>query len=336
MTFKFDVPFPQASTMQLLNVVTAAAELTANHFFNGGKAITMRLGNYFRDPERGGAEYWVSGLIADDAVIMQVYADQCPAGTQDMRLVDLFNPLWPMHNAEGKPSTVMEVLGPHMKDIPGVTQGNFVPIEISSLSAYYKITKHVASIFGAMLVRGGNRPEYFIEEARKEVDGIQNPPLPRLELAICLQKGQDVQRQIEVERKTVADREVPQPVLDEFNRPIWDPVKDANGKPVMEHAKDSRTGRPVVGPNGEFVMQVKLEKRIQMVTTPYETIERSMATVVDTPIFLQITKVPEIDYTDTDTVIKNESSYDPTWMLANVLRGDCKKMAPFHKMDEGQ
>ncbi|MFH1833706.1 MAG: hypothetical protein ABH877_01670 [bacterium] len=325
---QIDVPFPQASTMQMLNLVTAASELVANHFANGGKAITLRVGHYYR-PTPEDEEIFVSGLVsADDEVLLQVFPDQSPAGDVPLDQVNLFEPMWPMHRPDGQPSLVSEILALRMDSIPKqLLAGDFITMALSGLDCYYKVSKIISGFYGALLVKGGDKPDNLIASAMRGE--------PRMEFAVTLRKGVDVMREVEVEHKTVENREVDDVVCNpETRRPYFDEVLDANGKPVMEKAIDAKTGRPMIGPNGEYILQVAMKKRTVRVRRDFEKVTRSIKKVPDTPIFICVSRVREIDYNDANCVVDNESHYDPTWPVAGVLRGEFRSTSPFHKMED--
>lgn len=313
-------PFPRASIEQFYGFVGSAAEVVANLFANGGVAVTLEAGHDVRRVKPNSQtgqpqtfEEWQLGLDpGKDEVVLQALCDKDPSGGLGPEEVNPFvGPTWKLRNLAGQPSTVGEILAPHMEDIPPYRKMDALILELSSLDPYYMIQKVVSGVFGMAVSRGD------------------------LSVGLALQKGDLVTE--EVVRNTIVKTEktVQQPVLNENNQVIYDEVRDEKGETVMEPAIDPRTNQPKRGPGGGLVMQVKIRPRTQPVTADFEEAVSKKVMVERTPIFLQVARTRHINPQEADRLMVSESAYDPTWMLGDVLTGKHKAGPTFSKMEGG-
>jgi len=287
--------------------------VAANLFANGGNSITLQAGHYAQvQDEQSGQFYeaWVPGVNKQtDEVLLRAICDADPSGGRSPSEFNIFTaPVWSLHGNDGKASSVGAVLGPRLGTVPPQEAVAAVPLELSTENPYYLVKKYIASLFGHVLARGG------------------------FEMAVVLQKGSVRTENIPYQKIIIESRETEELVRDEDDMVVYDVVLDDEGKPVTEMKRD-QFGRPVRDERtGGPIYQQKMRQRTKTVRRDFEKPITEVNTVQVTPVYLQVVKIPQLNPQDFESVVANESMYDPTWMLGDLLNGVHLKSRPFQRV----
>jgi len=308
---------PRASTEQFAGIVSRAGEAAANVFAAGGKALILRVGHYEQlpDPNTGQiVENFVAGINPKtDELLLEVVAEVDPAqGNRDVNPFVLN--MWPLTVPEKRhaPTTIEEALRQHFQQLPPyVTSPAHFTIQLSSDQSMYLLRKALSSVFALALLRGGAQVEFI------------------------LMRGNEISETVPTQKVVKTKEKRPQRQRDpKTGQLLFKEAVDKDGKPIFEPVCD-RVGRPLYDPaTGEIKRHRKIEYVTQEVEMEVESFQNVDETLKRTPVFLQITKSPEIDFEKFPGASINESQYDPTWMLADVLAGKCRDRKPFHGMGE--
>lgn len=309
-----ELPFVGVSGKQCVEFMSAAGEVATNLFANGGKAITLEAGYYQQIKADGEqmSEAWTLGLNeAADEVLLRAVCDVDPSGGKPTSEINIFvSPSWALQNAGGHASTIQDILGPRFANIPENRAVDSVSLAFSSINAFYLLQKHISSLFGLVLARGG------------------------FKLGIVLQKGSAHTEKISRTQVETEVRPATETVRDKDGHIIYEMIVDEKGEPVFEIKRD-KSGRPFRDEKtGEVIRHQKMEPKVMVVERKFEKLTTRVDQVQVTPIYLQIARVPQLGPKDFESALANESMYDPTWMMGDVLRGLHVKSRPFHRMDE--
>jgi hypothetical protein len=159
---------------QCFGLLGCAGTVAANVFAAGGKAVTLRVGNWRQNPDPASRqtepEVWFPGLMTPEKdregkvvletkrVTLECISAVHPAPGSDPGTIDPFViPLWRMDNPQRKASSVGEVLAKSCGELPffGEQQAERTCFRLRSSDAYYSVPKILANVFGLVLCRGG-------------------------------------------------------------------------------------------------------------------------------------------------------------------------------------
>ena len=310
--FVAELPIPKVSLEQFAGVVSYAGEFTTNLLVAGGSALTLRLGHYHRrQDETSGqlVEEFVPGPDpARDEALLQAVCFTDPAnGASDVN--PFTTTLWPITTGL-KPTTIEQAMSEKLQALPpyAVLPGYF-SLEMQSTDAMYIFKKNIASIFAVAVTRGS------------------------LAVGFVLQRGTPVEIELPATRVVKVPEEVDERMRDANGNLIFEEATE-NGKPVYEAILAPRTGVPLHDPaTGEVRKRRKLIYKTRKVMRDTEKIESTVVRVRRTPVYVQVERTKQIDRDDFLNLSANEGTYDPTWMLADVLAGKCADKKPFHGME---
>jgi len=164
MSVTLDRVFPSASMEQCFGFMGCAGTIAANVFAAGGKAVSLRVGNWRPNPNASmraaEPEVWVPGYDKEkDEVTLEAIAEVVPVPADAGEEVNPFStPLWRLPGRDTRTAaSIHEVLGNSILDIPrfGEADRSAIVAERKSIDPYYSIEKIVANFFGVVLVRRG-------------------------------------------------------------------------------------------------------------------------------------------------------------------------------------
>jgi len=159
---------------QCFGMLGCAGTVAANVFAAGGKAVTLRVGNWRQNPDpatrQTDPEVWFPGLMTPETgkdgkpaleskrVTLECISAVHPAPGADPQTIDPFMvPLWRADNSQRKASSVGEVLAAAYGQLPlfGQEQESRAGFRLRSTDAFYAVPKILANVFGMLLRRGG-------------------------------------------------------------------------------------------------------------------------------------------------------------------------------------
>ena len=293
----------QASSKQFCELVSHACEICANVFAAGGTRVDIHVGHYIQNPQTN-EQMWDDGIdISRDELIMLIACDANPThGKPEQN--PFAAPLWAV-NTNGKASSLADILGQRLSALPGFRkQDNILSIAVPSTGPMYALSRHVGSLFA-----------YLVNK------GVFSTPF-------SLTRGPEYPETTQEMVKTTEMREVDEPLRGKDGNLIYDVAQDVNGKPAREPVLHPKTGRPVINPTtGEIQTQVKVVPRTQKVKREFEKLVPRIVSAQVVPVYIQVAVPAGFKINDLDDLASGVSSYDPTWMLVDVLAGKCRDKA---------
>jgi len=126
------------------------------------------------------------------------------------------------------------------------------------------------------------------------------------------------------EKKTFQEKK-----RDEQGHIVFHEACDADGKPIFDPIFD-RAGRPLFDPKtGEIRRQRRLDYEMVPVEREIDVLYNENVVVKRTAIYLLVARNVVIDQENFLELATNESAFDPTWMLKDVLAGKCRGKQPY-------
>lgn len=164
-----DRPFADVTSEQCWGLLTCAGTVAANVFSAGGLAVTLRVGNWFPNPDVAQRQVdpevfypaleLPGGQGLSKAVTLECVTEVHPARDLPPNTADPFTvPLWPITEGGRKAASIGEVLRGSIDRLPflGNQETTHSVIRMRTTDAFYAVPKIVSSLFGVILSRGGN------------------------------------------------------------------------------------------------------------------------------------------------------------------------------------
>lgn len=155
---RLDRPFTNVMRSQCPELLTCAGNVVANVFSSGGRAATLRVGNWKPCSDPTIPDIWCEGYdLETDSVTLECLPDVNPvAGHEEAGINPFVHALWPP-NKGARAISINDALEKSRDSLPEIT-GPLVdhrPVfSLRSSDAFYQIPKAVSSAFGAVLARG--------------------------------------------------------------------------------------------------------------------------------------------------------------------------------------
>ena len=155
---EIDHELVNCSMLQCCQLVDHASNIVTNTFAAGGRAISLRVGNWVPS----GSDNWVPGYDAEnDKVTLDAVVDVSPlTGHEGEKLNPFEVPLWPTHSGEERrASTILDVFGSQLQSVPLLQEpvGASVVLNFKSIDPFYAIGKAACDFFAMIVARGGDQ-----------------------------------------------------------------------------------------------------------------------------------------------------------------------------------
>lgn len=306
-------PIPKASIEQFAGVVSYAGEVACNIFVAGGDAVTLRMGVYVRqaNPETGALEEIFQPNTIDrarDEIMMEASCFVDPAaGARDVNPFVLN--LWPL-SRNGQAVAIAEAMGAQLGMLPAYApQGDYLVMTFGSDQAMFQLRKAISSIFAVAVTRGSP------------------------DVGLMLRRGVETESRTPVQKFRKVTKLVPQKKRDKTGKLIFKEAVDEGGQPVYDPVCD-KAGRPLFNPTtGEIRKQRRLDYEMVDVEMPVDEPYTEIEVTKRVPLYLMVARNAAISEEEFIGLASNESAFDPTWMLTDVLSGACRSRQTFHGME---